>query len=143
MKETLNSLRNAGLKIGLCTINSEKSVSCILERFGIAAFFDATITRNQVARVKPHPEHMEAALKVLGVSSAEAIVVGDSSVDMKSASTLRAIAVGLPTGVSTVDQLTNSGANYIITSLLDLPALIQEIDISRKKRSQGQEKSNL
>jgi phosphoglycolate phosphatase len=128
VKETLKALKNMGLKIGLCTINSEKSVNCILERFGIAGFFDVTISRNQVKRVKPHPEHLEAALKVLGVSPKEALVVGDGSVDMQSAKDLKAVAVGLPTGVSTVNQLMNGGADYILTSIIGLPALIDCIN---------------
>ena len=132
VKETLKTTRKMGLKIGLCTINSTKSVACILERFDISQFFDVVITRNQVTRVKPHPEHIEAALKVLGIGASQAIVVGDSSIDMKSAFELKMIAVGLPTGTSTVDQLKNSGAHYIITSMLDLPVLIQEINTSRQ-----------
>jgi len=132
VEETLKAIRQAGLKIGLCTINSARSVACILERFEISRFFDVTITRNQVTRVKPHPEHIEAALKVLGVAASEAIVVGDSGIDMKSASELKMIAVGLPTGISTVDQLKGTGAHYIITSMSDLPALVREINESRK-----------
>ena len=126
--DTLKALRRMGLKVGLCTINSEKSVNCILERFGIASLFNATISRNQVKHVKPHPEHLEAALKVLGVSAAEAVVVGDSSTDMQSAKELKAIAVGLPTGVSAVEQLTSGGADYIINSMTDLPVLIDRLN---------------
>jgi phosphoglycolate phosphatase-like HAD superfamily hydrolase len=77
--------------------------------------------------VKPSPEHLEAVLKALGVSAADAVVVGDSSADMQSAKELKAIAVGLPTGVSTIEQLTREGANYIITSITDLPVLIEKI----------------
>jgi pyrophosphatase PpaX len=132
VEETLKAIRKMSLKIGLCTINSNKSVACILERFDISRYFDVTITRNEVARVKPHPEHIEAALKILGVTASEAIVVGDSSIDMKSAAELNMIAVGLPTGISTIDRLKETGAHYIITSMLDLPALIQEVNKSRK-----------
>jgi len=31
----------------------------------------------------------------------------------------------LPTGVSTQDQLVRNGANYIITSIVDLPVLLE------------------
>lgn len=127
VEETLKALNNKGLKIGLCTINSEKSVNHILERFGIGDFFDAKVTRNQVKRVKPHPEHLEAALKLLNVSPQETIVVGDSSVDMEGAKKLGAVAVGLPAGVSNVNQLMNGGADYVLTSITDLPALVERV----------------
>jgi phosphoglycolate phosphatase-like HAD superfamily hydrolase len=67
-------------------------------------------------------------LKALSVAPEESVVVGDSSVDMQCARDLRAIAVGLPTGISTVQQLTSQGANYIITSITDLPVLIEKLN---------------
>jgi pyrophosphatase PpaX len=133
--ETLKALRRMSLKIGLCTINSEKSMNYILKRFEIADFFDVTVPRNKVNHFKPHPEHVEVALKVLGASAKETLVVGDSSVDMQSANVLKAIAVGLPTGVSTIEQLMSNGANYIITSITDLPPLIEKINKTQKDNS--------
>jgi phosphoglycolate phosphatase-like HAD superfamily hydrolase len=47
---------------------------------------------------------------------------------MESAKELKAVAVGLPTGLSTVNQLTDHGANYIITALNDLPNLIKKMN---------------
>lgn len=117
-----------GLKIGLCTINSEKSVNCILERFSIIDSFDVIISRNQVKHVKPNPEHLDAALKVLSVSPRETVVVGDSRVDMQSAKALGAVAVGLPTGVSTIPQLMDAGADYVVTSMVDVPVLIKRLN---------------
>jgi HAD superfamily hydrolase (TIGR01509 family) len=135
--ETLKALRRMSLKIGLCTINSEKSMNYILKRFEIADFFDVTVPRNKVNHFKPHPEHLETAMKALGASAKDTVVVGDSSVDMQSASVLKVIAVGLPTGVSRIEQLMSSGANYIITSITDLPLLVEKINKTQKgKRHQ-------
>ena len=126
--DTLKALRLMGLKIGLCTINSEKSVNRILQRFSIEALFDVVISRNQVRHVKPDREHLEATLKVLGVLPVETLVVGDSRVDMKSARELEAVAVGLPTGVSSVEQLMGAGADYVVSSMRDLPVLVAQLN---------------
>jgi len=126
--ETLKALKKMGLKIGLCTINSEKSTNYILKRFGIADFFDAVTPRDSIKYVKPNTEHLEATLKVLGVNPEEAMVVGDSRIDMKCARELKAIAVGLPTGVSSPKELISSGANYFITSITDLPTLVEYVN---------------
>lgn len=126
--ETLKTLKKMHLKIGLCTINSEKSTNYILKRFAIAEFFDAVTPRDSVKYVKPNTEHLEATLKVLGVNPEETMVVGDGVSDMKCARELNAVAVGLPTGVSSPKELINSGANYFITSITDLPTLIEYIN---------------
>jgi HAD superfamily hydrolase (TIGR01509 family) len=126
--EALKALKRMGLKIGLCTINSEKSASYILQRFKIAEFFDVVVTRDMVGQVKPHPEHLQVVLKALRVAPEESVVIGDSSADMQCARDLKVIAVGLPTGISTMQQLTSQGANYVITSITDLPVLIEKIN---------------
>jgi phosphoglycolate phosphatase len=100
--ETLKALRQMKLKIGLCT--------------------------NKVNQFKPNPEHIETALKALGISAKAAVIIGDSVTDMQSAKELKAVAVGLPTGVSTMEQLMRNGANYIATSITDLPLLIEKIN---------------
>jgi HAD superfamily hydrolase (TIGR01509 family) len=135
--ETLKDLRRMNLKIGLCTINSEKAVNYILNRFGITDYFNITVPRNKVNQFKPHPEHIETALKALGASASNTMIVGDSVIDMQSAKELKAVAVGLPTGISTIEQLMRNGANYIATSIIDLPLLIQKIN----KNSSSNEKT--
>jgi phosphoglycolate phosphatase len=126
--ETLKTLKKTSLKVGLCTINSEKSTNYILKRFGIAAFFDAVTPRESVKYVKPSTEHLEATFKALEVEPEEAMVVGDGAGDMKCARELKAIAVALPTGVSNPKELITSGANYLITSITDLPTLIEYVN---------------
>lgn len=131
--ETLKSLKRMNIKIGLCTINSQKAASFILQRFQIAEFFDAVVTRDKVKYVKPNPEHFETALTMLGVRPESALVVGDSSIDMQSAKELRAIAVGIPTGMATLEQLTQNGANFIITQISDLTCLVEKINKGLKE----------
>ncbi|MDI6690716.1 MAG: HAD family hydrolase, partial [Candidatus Bathyarchaeota archaeon] len=126
--ETLKALKRMGLKLGLCTINSEKSTNQILKKFGIAEFFDAVTPRNHVKYVKPSPEHLEATLKALNIKPEETVVVGDGSSDMRCARELKAVAVALPTGVSNPKELIASGANYLITSITDLPMLIEYLN---------------
>jgi HAD superfamily hydrolase (TIGR01509 family) len=132
--ETLKALRGMGLRIGVCTINSEKSVDRIFERFGIASLFDVTVSRNQVRHVKPDPEHLQTALKVLGVEPEETLVVGDSRVDMQSAKALGAVAVGLPTGVSSVEQLMTGGADYVVTEMAGVPLLVERLKKAKNEQ---------
>ena len=126
--ETLKALKQMDLKIGLFTLNSDKAANYILQRFKLGDFFGVTVPRNKVNFVKPNPEHLEMALKVLGVAPEETVVVGDGNVDMESAKELKAVAVGLPADTAKIDALMRHGANYIITSITDLPVLIGKIN---------------
>jgi HAD superfamily hydrolase (TIGR01509 family) len=133
--DTLNKLEERRIKMGLFTINSEKSVKQILRRFNLAGFFDVVIPRNRVRYIKPHTEHLRSALKELGVNPEESMVVGDGTSDMMCAQRMGVVSVGLPTGISSVDGLINAGAHYVVTSIMDLPLLIDEIrKISGRKR---------
>ena len=131
--ETLKELQRINVKMGLCTTNSEKAVNHILQRFKIEGFFEVVVPRNKVKYVKPHIEQFELALKTLGISPKSTLIVGDSIVDMQSATELKAIAVGLTSGLSPVDKLVSNGANYVITSLTDLPILVNKINKETKQ----------
>ena len=131
--ETLKTLKQMDLKIGLFTLNGDKATRYILQRYKLGEFFGVTVPRNNVNHVKPNPEHLEVALRVMDVLPEETLVVGDGKADMESARELKAIAVGLTTGTSTIEQLSNHGANYIITSITDLPILIDKLRNSERK----------
>jgi len=126
--EALKEVKKMRLKIGLCTVNGDRATEYLLKKFRIAQYFDAKITRDEVENVKPSSDHLEAVLATLEVNAEEAVVVGDGIGDMKCATNLQAVAVGLTTGVSTAAELMNAGANYIITSITDLPSLIESIN---------------
>ena len=128
VNEMLKELKRMKIKMGLCTTNSEKATNYILQRFKIQDFFQVVVPRNKVKDVKPSTESFELALKTLNTHPKDTVIVGDSIVDMQSITELKAIAVGFPTRVSTIEQLKHNGANYIITSLADLPVLIKEIN---------------
>jgi len=126
--EALNELKKLKLKMAICTTSSEKAATYIVKRFKIDGYFQLVVSRDKVKYVKPSTEQCEIALKALNVPPKSMIVVGDSVADMQSAKEIEALAVGLTTGYSTREQLTTAGANYVITSLTDLPVLIKEIN---------------
>jgi phosphoglycolate phosphatase len=126
--DTLETLKKMKLKLGLCTINSQKSTDYILKRFRIDKFFDAIVPRNKVKEVKPDPQHLEVVLADLKTKAGETMLVGDSSRDMRCARDVGTVAVGLPTGISTQQELANAGANYFLTSITDVPSLVEEMN---------------
>jgi HAD superfamily hydrolase (TIGR01509 family) len=132
--QTLKALKKMKLKIGLCTINSHKATEHILNRLKIKEYFDAITPRDKVKFVKPNAEHLRATLKALEIKPREAVIVGDGGVDMRCARELGMLAVGLPADVSPQQELVDSGANYIITTMTDLPVLLDDMNRTTKRR---------
>jgi len=126
--ETLKALKKMKLRLALFTVNGEKTTNYILNTFSLRRFFDAVVTRDAVTLVKPNPVHLQAVLKRLKVKPEEAIVVGDSVWDMKSAQEEGVFAVGILSGVSSPQELTSAGANCLISSPIDLIRLIEELN---------------
>ncbi len=127
ISETLKKLKDANLKLALCTISGKSATNLILTRFNIEQFFDSVITRDNVKEVKPHPEHLKVVLKALFVLPQESIMVGDSTKDVVCANSVNVLSVGVTTGISSKDDLIFSGANYIISSANDLPKLVEQL----------------
>jgi phosphoglycolate phosphatase len=126
--ETLKTLKAMNLKIAVCTISGEQAAEYILNRFNLGHFFDAVIARENVSDVKPHPAHLEAVLEALNILPQNAVLVGDSVKDVTCASHLNVLAVGVTTGLSSIDELTRSGANYIVSSANEVPKLILQLE---------------
>jgi phosphoglycolate phosphatase len=133
--ETLQALKKMKLKLGLFTVNSQKATEHILSTFRLKPYFTTVVTRDSVSFVKPNPIHLETVLRFLKAKPEETIVVGDSIMDMKSAQELDVFAVGTSTGFAAPEQLTQAGANCLISSPLDLIELVEKLD--QKENSQS------
>jgi len=130
VKAALESLRGMGLRLGLFTTDGIKATRYALSKFGLGQFFDVVVTREDVWKVKPDSAHLLAALKPLHVPPQEAVVVGDSTIDVMCAKTVEALAVAVATGFSTSEDLKKVGADYIIRSIAELPSLLQGLQRS-------------
>jgi HAD superfamily hydrolase (TIGR01549 family) len=80
--ELLDALRARGLKLGLLTRNSRKSVKTVLAKFHL--HFDATLTREDGPH-KPSPEPVLALARRWKFPPAELLVVGDYIHDLRCA----------------------------------------------------------
>lgn len=76
VKETLDGLRAQGLKLAIGS--SSKNTPFILERLGLADYFDAVCDGNCIVHSKPDPEVFLKAAAMLGVTPEQALVVEDA-----------------------------------------------------------------
>ncbi|MCM8768877.1 MAG: HAD-IA family hydrolase [Candidatus Omnitrophica bacterium] len=94
--ELLKKLKQAGFIIGIITRNCRRAVLPLLEKFGFS--YDLLLTRDDVARVKPHPDHLRQALRKLNVRPEQSLVVGDHPFELQAGRQLGVTCIGVMTG---------------------------------------------
>lgn len=75
--ETLHYLRERGVKRAICTSRST-TMKIIIEKFGLAPYFNMVVTALDVKNPKPHPEAIEKIVRALHLEKEKTILVGDS-----------------------------------------------------------------
>lgn len=83
VRDTLNALRGRGLKLAIGS--SSKNTPLILERIGLAGFFDAVSDGNNIQRSKPDPQVFTMAAEMLGLQPEKCLVVEDALAGLQAA----------------------------------------------------------
>ena len=128
--EFLQLLRDQGLHIGIVTRNCRRAVEQIITRHQLA--HDVLLTRDDVARVKPHPEHLETALRLLGVSSSRTCMVGDHTSDIEVGHAVGAWTIGIQSPNRPPDFFQAAHPDAVLTSVTEIPAYLAAHPFRRK-----------
>lgn len=87
----LHRLRERRCPMGVCTNKPHDLAVSVLDALGLRGFFDVVVGADSCLYSKPDPTPLLYALSCLDVSAADALMVGDSVVDLQCA---RAAGVG-------------------------------------------------
>jgi len=74
----LKLMREQGLKLAVVTNKPTEFTLPLLQRTGLAGFFDAVVCGDTCERRKPDPDQVVHACDLLGVAPHEAVTIGDS-----------------------------------------------------------------
>jgi len=121
--ETLRTLRDQGLKLGIATSKSRVRLDRDLEQTGIAELLDATICGDEVPAAKPDPSPIHAIMELLGVEPAAALYVGDGANDVMAAQRAGVEAVGAGYGFHP-QACRAAGPEHWIDDPLALPGVV-------------------
>lgn len=116
----LEHLKNLGVKIGLVTNTSSEAANIVFAVHGLAKYFDAVVTRDDVKSLKPDPESILLAKKKLGAENF--IMVGDLDLDVSAAKSAEGFAVIVRREIGGHE---GSEADCIIESLTEVPKIVQ------------------
>lgn len=125
--ECLDALADAGCAVAVVTNKMQSAATAVLDHFGLSDRF-AIILGDQWGlsdlAPKPQPDMLHHALSAVGISPAEAMMVGDSEADMASARAAAVFSVAVRGGYcdGPVEDL---GPDVVIESLLRFPEAIE------------------
>lgn len=81
-REALRTLSAAGLRQAICTNKPEAITRQVLAGLNIAEYFDVVVGGDTLPRNKPDPLPLRTVLEGLGVLPEQALMVGDSAIDV-------------------------------------------------------------
>jgi phosphoglycolate phosphatase len=116
--ELLEALQGQGIKVGIVTRNCRAAVEHILGRNTLT--YDTLLTRDDVTAVKPDPEHLLTALRLLGVEPKHTLMVGDHPMDVRAGRVVGTKTVAVLTGYSPVERFAPENPDLILEQVGEL-----------------------
>ncbi len=114
----LERLRERGIKVGIVTRNCRTAVERILGKNTL--LYDVLLTRDDVEAVKPEPDHLLTALRLLGVEPSCALMVGDHPMDVRAGRVTGTKTVAVLTGYSPVERFAPEKPDLILEQVGEL-----------------------
>lgn len=96
--QALARLRRAGLRVACVTNKPREFTVPLLERVGLAQYFDAVVAGDDVREKKPHPALLLEASRRLDLALARVLMIGDSVNDALAANAAGCAVVLVETG---------------------------------------------
>ena len=121
--ETLQALREKGLKIGLATATPEHRARKYLRMVNAEQYFDAVTCADMVKRGKPQPDIYLLACERTGVAPGEAIAVEDAPTGIRAAHAAGCLAVMVP-DQDQPDEETRALCHAVVPRLRDVVDLV-------------------
>ncbi|WP_407070670.1 phosphoglycolate phosphatase [Paraburkholderia rhynchosiae] len=124
----LAELRRLGYRLACVTNKPEALAAPLLLMTGLASYLDVLVAGDSIDSMKPAPEPLWHACRLLGVDAECSVLVGDSPVDVTAAK-----AAGLPVFIVSYGYGGPDGAaalqcDALIDSLGEMPALLAARD---------------
>lgn len=100
----LNALQEQGIILAVATGKGRDGLERLLDQSQLRHFFSATRTSDD-AQSKPSPDMLYQLLQELGVSADDAVMIGDTKIDMAMGKAANMDRIGVTMGVHNAQQL--------------------------------------
>lgn len=125
--KTLKGLRLSSIRLAALTNSGRAGATRVLKMSGLINVFELILTRDDVPAMKPRPDGILKALDLLNLSKDELLTVGDSVIDIQAADAAGVRVASVATGNYSRERLVAEGADLIMGSISELPALLRTL----------------
>ena len=122
----LNALKEKGFRLGCVTNKAGKFTLPLLEKSGLAAYFEITLSGDSLPEKKPHPLPLQHAAKFFECSAAELLLIGDSVNDAEAARAAGCPVFIVPYGYNEGQELRGLDCDAFID---DIPAALKFVKV--------------
>ena len=123
MRELLDDLKENGVRIAIATGKSDRGLNRVLTAHNLMGLFDATRT-GAVRNPKPAPEMILEILSELHIEKDRAVMIGDSTLDLKMAQNASIAAIGVTYGACYREELATLPNFGIVDNVAELKNLL-------------------
>ncbi len=138
--ETVALLRARGHPVAVVTSKFHEPALRTLRHVGLAPHVDAVVAADTVARPKPDPEPVHAALRLLGRPAGEAVFVGDSPHDVAAGNAAGVATAAALWGACTRASLEPARPRYWLERIGDLPDLLERLGRTGETAAAGRDR---
>ena len=122
--QALAALKDAGCKLYVATSKPTFMAAQIVERFGLASYFDTVSGSDPNRPDSSKADVIRAARDALGIDMSRAVMVGDRSFDVIGARECSIPCVGVAFGYGSRQELTDAGAICVADTAEDLVRML-------------------
>ncbi len=123
----LRRLDNKGIKTAIITRNSASAVRIIYPE--IADMNGSFLAREDVKQVKPHPEHLLAAIRAIDVPAHRTLMVGDHPMDIETGRSAGAMSAGVASGRIDLEELGKANPDFLASNCEELMFILREKEL--------------
>lgn len=113
---------SASYRLAIVSTRAEADLRAYLDHQGLNGCIQAIVGSDSTKRIKPHPEPVLRALALLNVAANQAVMVGDTTVDIEAARAAGVLAIGVLCGFGEPRDFGN--ADLVLGSTADLADLL-------------------
>jgi HAD superfamily hydrolase (TIGR01549 family) len=111
-------------RLGIVTTRGAAEAEAFVDQYQLHGVFEVVVTRESTWRLKPHPAPVLHAAQLLSVPAERCVMVGDTTVDIKSARRASAWAVAVLCGFGERKELEQSGAHVVLEHTAHLASVL-------------------